>query len=130
MATWLSRSVARRVEPGVAKAFLLAVEVVIEGSVALERSSLGRRPPVDLDESLLCMAPLRDSDGGDAISSSKSGVWWKKLGMKPARLLMLPSIGLVVMWLGVSLFGTRGRGDKRIDIYMCLCADSRSVERQ
>lgn len=80
-ATWLSRSVARRVEPGVARAFLLAVEVVMEGSVALERSSLGRRPPLDLDESLLCMVPRRESVGGDAISSSNSVVWWKKVGI-------------------------------------------------
>lgn len=80
-ATWLSRSVARRLEPGVARAFLLAVEVVIDGSVALDRSSRGLRPLLDLDESLLCMPARRESDGGDAISSSESDVWWKKVGI-------------------------------------------------
>lgn len=53
MATWFSRSVARRLVPGVARALRLAVDGVIEGSVALERRSRGRRLTLDLDESLL-----------------------------------------------------------------------------
>lgn len=81
-AIWLSRSVALRLEPGAARAFRLAVEVVMEGSVALDRRSPGRRPPLDRDESRLCMlAPLRASVGGDAISSSESEYWVKRAGM-------------------------------------------------
>lgn len=69
-ATWFSRSVARRLVPGVANALRLAVDGVIEGSVALDRRSLGRLL-LDLEESLLWTVPRRDSVG-DAISSSES----------------------------------------------------------
>lgn len=69
-ATWFSRSVARRLVPGVASALRLAVDGVMEGSVALERSSLGRRL-LDLDESLLWAVARRESVG-DAMSSSES----------------------------------------------------------
>jgi hypothetical protein len=69
-ATWFSKSVARLLVPGVANALRLAVDVVMEGSVALERSSLGRRL-LDLEESLLWAVPRRDSVG-DAMSSSES----------------------------------------------------------
>jgi len=69
-ATWFSRSVARRLVPGVANALRLAVDGVMEGSVALERRSLGRRL-LDLEESLLWTLPRRDSVG-EAISSSES----------------------------------------------------------
>lgn len=75
-ATWLRRSVARRDVWGLASAFRLAVDAVNEGSVALDRSSLGLRPLLfDLDESLLCMPARRDSVVDEPIvSSSESDV--------------------------------------------------------
>lgn len=75
-ANWLRRSVARRDDWGLARALRLAVDAVNDGSVALDRSSLGLRPPpFDLDESLLCM-PARRVSGVDEpiVSSSESDV--------------------------------------------------------
>lgn len=74
---WLRRSVARRVSWGDARPLRLAVEGVIEASVATERRSLGRRPPeLDRIESLLDMPLLRRESvvGEPMMSSSESEV--------------------------------------------------------
>lgn len=74
---WLRRSVARRVSWGEARPFRLAVEGVIEGSVATERRSLGRRPPeLERIESLRDTPLLRRESGvGEPmVSSSESEV--------------------------------------------------------
>lgn len=66
---------ARRDDWGVARALRLAVEAVNEGSVALERRSLGRLPPeLDRIESLLDMPLPRRESGVDEpmLSSSES----------------------------------------------------------
>lgn len=75
-ATWVRRSVALRDVWGLARALRQAVDAVNEGSVALDRSSLGRRPPLlDLDESLRCMPARRESVGEEPmVSSSESDV--------------------------------------------------------
>jgi len=65
-ATRLNRSVARRLDWGLASEFLLALDVVMEGSVADARSSLGLRLlSLRTNESLRDMA--RES-GGEAMS--------------------------------------------------------------
>lgn len=74
---WLRRSVALRVSWGDARPFRLAVEGVIEASVATERKSLGRRPPeLDRIESLRDMPLLRRESavGEPMVSSSESEV--------------------------------------------------------
>lgn len=69
---WLRRSAARRASWGDARPFRLAVEGVMEASVATDRNSLGRRPPeLDLIESLRDMPLLRRESGvGEPIVSS------------------------------------------------------------
>lgn len=66
---------ALRVSWGTARPFRLAVEGVMEGAVALERRSLGRRPPEleerEADESLLDMLLFRrESDVEECMLSS------------------------------------------------------------
>ena len=66
-ATRLRRSVARRLDCGWARASRLALDVVMEGSVADARSSLGRLPlELLVDESLLCI--WREFAISDAIA--------------------------------------------------------------
>lgn len=65
MATLLSISSARRLDWVLARAFRLALDVVMEGAVADALSSFGRLPPHLGDDSLLCMF-RRASVGGVA----------------------------------------------------------------
>ncbi len=67
-ATRLSRSVARRLDCGLARAFLLAFDVVMDGSVADARKSRGRLLLLFLgDDSLLCIWERRISEDGEAM---------------------------------------------------------------
>lgn len=91
---------ARRADWEVAKWLRLAVEAVIEGSVALDRKSLGRLPlELDLIESLLDMPLLRRESGvGEPMMSSSSesdAGWTKMVGMRTDRPWILSSIGMV-----------------------------------
>lgn len=97
-ATWFSKSVALREVCGVARALRLAVEAVMEGSVALERRRRGRRQLLlDRDESRLELRRW-ESEVGEPMSSSESnaearyGLWWKIVGIKIDRFWMLSSI--------------------------------------
>ena len=66
-ATRLSRSVARRLDCGLARAFLLAFDVVMDGSVAEARKSRGRLLLFLGDDSLLCIWERRISADGEAM---------------------------------------------------------------
>ena len=66
-ATRLSRSVARRLDCGLARAFLLAFDVVMDGSVAEARKSRGRLLLFLGDDSLLCIWERRISEDGEAM---------------------------------------------------------------
>lgn len=99
-ATRLSRSVARRLDCGLARAPRLAFEVVIAGSVAEDRSSLGRLLLGLLgDESRLCIR-------------------WISVEMEVIVLMLVVNDGLARSDMGLNVpessSGSRGGSRKRM----------------